>query len=82
MIKTVRFDPELEARLDRASRAVDETHSEFIRQAVSQRCGEVLSPSLADRLTAVIGLIESDGGRAARSGAAYRKLLERKKHKR
>ena len=79
MSKTVRLDPDLEARLERASRAVDETHSEFIRQAVSRRCEEVLGPSLAERLRPVIGVFESSGGRAARSGAAYRELLKRKR---
>ena len=79
MVKTVRLDADLEARLERASQAVDETQSEFIRQAVSQRCEQVLGPTLAERLRSVIGVIESGGGRASRTGAAYRELLKRKR---
>jgi hypothetical protein len=78
-VKSVRLDPELEEKLERAARAMDMSQSEFIRDAVARRCEEILTSSLADRLNPVIGLIKSSGGRAARTGAAFRKAICRKR---
>lgn len=79
MIKSVRLDPELETKLERAARTLNVSQSEFIREAVAGRCDEVLAVSLADRLKPVIGVIESSGGRAADTGAAFRRILSRKR---
>jgi hypothetical protein len=79
MAKSVRLDPELEALLERASRALDVSQSELIREALLRRCQEVLGPSLSERLQPVIGLIESSGGRASDTGAAFRQILARKR---
>ena len=43
-----------------------------IRDALARRCEEVLGGSLAERLASVIGIVKSSGGRAARSGVAFR----------
>lgn len=79
MIKSVRFDDELEANLERAARVLGVSQSELIRDAVTKRCTEVLAPSLAERLIPVIGRIRSSGGRARATGKAFRQLLARRK---
>ncbi len=72
MPKSIRLDPQLEENLDRASRSVEMTHSEFIRDAVAKRCEEVLGVSLYDRLAGSLGTIKSAGGRAKQSGQAFK----------
>lgn len=78
-MKSVRLDADLEAKLERAARAVATSQSEFIRDALARRCDEVLGGSLAERLASVIGIVNSSGGRAARSGAAFREALARRR---
>ena len=74
-VKSVRLGPELQTKLERAARAAAVSESEFIRDALARRCAEVLGASLAERLAPVLGIIESRGGRADRTGAAFRQLL-------
>jgi hypothetical protein len=74
-MKSVRLDPELEARLERAARASATSQSEFIRDAVARRCDEVLGGTLAERLAGAIGIVCSSGGRADRSGKAFREAI-------
>ena len=78
-MKSVRLDVDLEAKLARAARALATSQSEFIRDALTRRCDEVLGGSLAERLISVIGIVNSAGGRAARSGAAFREALARRR---
>jgi Ribbon-helix-helix protein, copG family len=78
-MKSVRLDSDLEAKLERAARALATSESEFIRDALARRCEEVLGGSLAERLAPVIGIVKSSGGRAARSGAAFREALKRRR---
>ena len=79
MAKSARFDRQLESRLERAAQALGISQSKLIREAVTRRCEEVLGPSLAERLAPVIGCIETSGGRARHSGAAFRRTLARKR---
>jgi hypothetical protein len=74
-MKSLRLDPVLESKLEKAARAVAMSQSAFIRDALARRCDEVLGDSLAERLAPVIGIIESSGGRATRTGAAFREFL-------
>jgi len=78
-MKSVRLEASLEAKLERAARAVSQSQSEFIRDALARRCEEVLGGSLAERLAPVIGVIKSSGGRARHTGAAFRKVLRRRR---
>jgi hypothetical protein len=80
-MKSVRLDPTLEAQLERAARAVAMSQSEFIRDALARRCQEVLGGSLAERLAPVVGIVESAGGRAARTGTAFRQVLSRRRQR-
>jgi DNA-binding transcriptional LysR family regulator len=79
MPKSVRLEPALAASLDRAARAVGVTHSEFIRDAVVRRCEEVLGVTLFDRLAGTLGTVRAGGGRARKTGAAFRRALAKKK---
>ncbi len=80
-MKSVRLDADLAAKLERAARAMATSQSEFIRDALARRCAEVLDGSLAGRLEPVIGIVNSSGGRASRSGAAFREALARRRRK-
>lgn len=79
-MKRVRLDADLEAKLERAARALATSQSQFIRDALVCRCDEVLVGSLAERLASVIGIVNSSEGRAARSGAAFREVLAWRRH--
>ena len=78
-MKSVRLDPGLEAKLERAARAAAMSQSEFIRNALARRCEEVLGGSLAERLAPVVGIVHSAGGRATHTGDAFRELLSRRR---
>jgi predicted DNA-binding protein len=75
VVKSVRLDLELETRLKRAARASAMSQSQFIRDALARRCDEVLGSSLAERVAPLIGVVESSGGRAERTGASCREIL-------
>ena len=60
-MKSVRLEPALEARLDEASRISGEPVSDLIRQAIAQRCDEILEERLDHRLSDVTGIIQSGG---------------------
>jgi predicted DNA-binding protein len=78
-MKSVRLNDELEAKLERAARATAMSQSAFLRDALARRCDEVLGSSLRERLASVVGVVKSSGGRAAQSGAAFRKVLARRR---
>jgi hypothetical protein len=80
-VKSVRLDAELAAKLERAASALATSQSEFIRDALARRCDEVLGGTLAQRLVWAIGIVESSGGRATRSGAAFREALARRRRR-
>ena len=80
-MKSLRLDPSLEAKLERAARAVAQSQSEFIREALARRCEEVLGGSLAERLAPVVGIVKSSGGRANRTGDVFRQVLSRRRRR-
>jgi hypothetical protein len=80
-MKSVRLDNHLEAKLERAARALAMSQSEFLRDALARRCDEVLGDSLEQRLAPVVGIVTSSGGRAAHSGAAFRATLARRRRR-
>jgi hypothetical protein len=77
----VGLDAELERRLERAARALAMSQSEFLRDALTRRCDEVLGSSLEERLAPVIGIVNSSRGRAAHSGAAFRASLAKRRRR-
>ena len=81
-MRSVRLDEALEARLEEAALISGKPVSDIIRQAIEERCESILGQRLAHRLRDVAGLVRSKGGRARRTGKAFRESLERKKGKR
>jgi predicted transcriptional regulator len=81
-MRSVRLDEALEARLEEAALISGKPVSEIIRQAIEERCETILGQRLAHRLGDVAGLVRSKGGRARRTGQAFRETLEKEKGKR
>jgi predicted DNA-binding protein len=81
MAKSVRFDRHLESMLEEAAKALGVSQSELIREAIAEKCRDVLRPPLSQSLAPLIGRIKSRGGRARNSGAAFRRALVEKRAK-
>ena len=81
MAKSVRFDRDLESLLEEAAQTLGVSQSRLIRDAIAEKCREVLRPPLAQSLAPLIGRIKSEGGRARNSGAAFKRTLLEKKSK-
>ena len=76
-MRSVRLDTALEAQLEEAARLSGEPVSQIIRRAIESQCRAILGERLAPRLNDVIGVIESTGGRATRTGKAFTALLKK-----
>lgn len=74
-MKTLRLDPDLESRLQRAAAAAGESLSEFIRQAAAQRADKVLDAGGREGFADVLGVVHGGGGRARRTGEAFTEAL-------
>jgi Protein of unknown function (DUF1778) len=74
-MKSLRLDPELAERLERAAAVTGETLSQFIRTAAAARADAVLTPDPGSDWSDVIGAVHGGGGRARRSGAAFSDLV-------
>lgn len=74
-MKTLRLDPALEKRLQRAATVVGESLSEFIRRAAAQRADAVLNAGGLEDFADVVGAIRGGGGRARRTGTALADIL-------
>jgi predicted transcriptional regulator len=81
-MRSVRLDAALEARLEEAALVTGKPVSDIIRQAIEERCEAILGQRLAHRLGDVAGIVRSKGGRARRTGKAFRSSLEKKKGQR
>lgn len=81
MAKSVRFDHNLESLLEEAAQTLGVSQSELIREAIAEKCREVLRPPLFQSLGPFIGRIKSGGGRARNTGVAFKRALLEKKTK-
>jgi len=70
-MRSLRLDPDLDERLQRAAAIKGESVSEFIRHAAEVRADETLAASPRDRFADVAGTVHGGGGRARRSGEAF-----------
>ena len=82
-MRSVRIGADLEERLERAARAEGVRVSEFIREAVRDRCTHILGNTLREELTDVIGAVERKEGAALirlaeESGTAFAELLRKR----
>jgi hypothetical protein len=73
-VKSLRLDPELAERLERAAAATGETLSQFIRTAAAARADAVLTGDSSADWSDVLGVVHGGGGRARRSGTAFTDL--------
>lgn len=74
----MRLEPELDDKVRRAAARRGETVSEFLRHAAEACADETLKESPIDRFADVTGAVHGGGGRASRTGEAFRKALARK----
>lgn len=79
MPTSLRLDPELEARLEKLAASEGVTVSEILRRAATRYCDELAAGSLPLRLVDVLGIVQSRGGRAGRTGEAFRRALRRRR---
>ena len=74
-MKSLRVDPELERRLERAAAVAGETLSEFIRRAAAERADAMLVANQEADFDDVLGVVHGGGTRARRTGVAFAELL-------
>lgn len=77
-MRSVRLEPELEERMQRAAAAEGTSVSEFIRAAIAQRAERILDGGAQDQLADVIGSVRLGGGVASRTGQAMGELVARR----
>lgn len=70
-MRSVRLDPDLDARVQRAAAAHGESVSEFIRRAVAARADETLGSRTSEQFADVAGIIHGGGRMARRTGVAF-----------
>jgi Arc/MetJ-type ribon-helix-helix transcriptional regulator len=76
-MRSVRLDPELEARLERAASLLGESRSDFIRHAVTERIEATLAASPAQRVAHLLGAVDLGGQAADRVDEAVGTLVLR-----
>lgn len=81
-MRSLRLDPDLDDKVQRAAAIKGESVSEFIRHAAEKRAEETLNERPSDRFSDVVGVIHGGGGRARRSGEAFTKALAQGRAKR
>jgi predicted transcriptional regulator len=75
MPKSFRIDPGLERRLQEVAEREAVPVSAVVREAIARHCDEVLGTDLRASLVDVIGAVQSEGGRARRTGRAFTDAL-------
>jgi hypothetical protein len=81
-MRSLRLDPDLDDKVQRAAAVKGESVSEFIRHAAEQRADETLSEHPSDLFADVAGVVHGGGGRARRSGQAFAAGLAQDRAKR
>jgi hypothetical protein len=74
-MRSLRLDPDLDEKVRRAAAAKGESVSEFLRRAAAERAEETLAGSPSKRFAEVVGVVHGGGGRARRTGAAFKESL-------
>ena len=76
-MRSVRLDPTLESRLTEAAKITGQPVSSIIRDAIEERCDAILGDRLIHRMQDLIGVVCTKGGRARRTGEAFRRALQK-----
>lgn len=77
-MRSVRIDPELEERIQRAAAINGESISEFIRRAAAERAELTLGADADAPFADVLGVVHGGGGRARRTGEAFGDIAARR----
>jgi predicted transcriptional regulator len=75
MPRSFRLDPALEERLSEVARREGTTVSAVVREAITRHCDAVLGADPWAPFADLVGVIHSGGGRARRTGEAFKELL-------
>lgn len=70
-MRSLRLDPDLDERVQRAAAISGESVSEFIRHAAEERANETLAAQPGGSFADVAGVVHGGGDRARRSGEAF-----------
>ena len=76
-MRSLRLDPDLDEKLQRAAAISGQSVSEFIRHAAEERANETLAAHPGGSFADVAGVVHGGGGRARRSGEAFAAGLAR-----
>lgn len=79
-MRSLRLDPELDEKVQRAAALMEESVSEFIRHAAEERADQVLNDRPRDQFGDVAGVVHGGGGRARQSGKALTRQLNKARH--
>ncbi len=74
-VKSLRLDPVLEKRLQRAAGVQGESLSEFMRRAAADRADRVVTASSSEDFVDVLGAVHGGGRRARRPGEAFTEIV-------
>lgn len=80
-MRSLRLDAELEKRIEEAAAARGESVSEFLRRAAAERVDLTFRHDPVVEWGDVLGVVHSGGGRARRTGAAFREALTEPKRR-
>ena len=80
-MRSLRLDPELDEKVQRAAAVKEESVSEFIRHAAEERADQVLNNTPRDQFGDVAGVVHGGGGRARHSGKAFTQQLNKAKRR-
>lgn len=79
-MRSLRLDPELDARVRQAATVEGSSISEFLRRAAAERAERTLAKRGSERLADVVGIVHGGGGRARETGKTFADVLtERRK---
>ena len=76
-MRSLRLNPDLDDKVQRAAAISGQSVSEFIRNAAEDRANETLAAQPGGSFTDVAGVVHGVGGRARRSGEAFAAGLAR-----
>jgi hypothetical protein len=74
-MRSLRLDPDLDEKVQRAAAVRGESVSEFIRHAAAERADQTLRTRPSELFADVAGVIHGGGSRARKSGKAFSDAL-------